>query len=171
MDLWSNSTDNIVAKTVVSVRFGDINVFGEKTAQDVPLYNVPVITGISMASFVTLFAAGAVILYLYMKKKFRNDEFKRVKPKKFVISSIKYLIGFSLVAMAILSIIFRCTIFNSTIVTYNPLDVFVIVFTIAGGIFLGFFIKDIVVRVKNKKSNKEKAKLKLDADKVEDGTN
>ena len=59
---------------------------------------------------------------------------------------------------------------RTTVVTFNPLDAFVIIFAVAGLIFLGFTIKNMVVGFKNARKRKEAIRLKLDEDVADDGT-
>ena len=93
------------------------------------------------------------------------------KPKKFFIAAIMNLVGTTLVTLSITFLVFRSAFMNSQVVLFNPLDVFVIAFTVAAGIYLGFMIKNLVVAIRHNVANKKKEKLKLDADSVDDGTN
>ena len=84
---------------------------------------------------------------------------------------LRNLVGYGLILSSLLFIVARWALLQNTIVVFNPMDVWVIVFTIAGAIFLGIAIKDMVVSIKERAERKKKEKLHLDADVAEDGTN
>ncbi|MDD7202498.1 MAG: hypothetical protein PUH55_11815, partial [Spirochaetales bacterium] len=84
--------------------------------------------------------------------------------------SAENFLGYALILSSILFITARWAMLKNTIVVFNPLDVWVIVFTLAGAIFLGFAIKDMVISIKETMERKKKEKLHLDSDIVEDGT-
>jgi hypothetical protein len=120
--------------------------------------------------YLLVFLAGATGYYFFAKNKFKNDEFRRVNGRKYIKSAAKNLFGFALILSSILFIVARWGLLVSSVVTFNPLDVFVILFTIAGGIFLGFAIKNLVNSIKNAKKRREAIRLKLDQDVADDGT-
>ena len=109
--------------------------------------------------------------YFYAKNRFKNDEFRRVNGKKFLIEALKNGLGLTIVFGAIYFIYARWGLFKGSVVTFNPFDAFVVVFTIAGVIYIGFSIKNIVISVKNTRKRKQAARLHLDQDKDDDGTN
>ena len=90
--------------------------------------------------------------------------------KRFLLNSLKNFIGFALVAAAGLFIYCRWGLLRTTVVVFNPLDAFVVIFAVGGAIFLGFTIKNLVVSFKNARKRKEAARLKLDEDVADDGT-
>lgn len=158
----TNAAKNILAT------FGLVRVFDQKNENKV--VDLTLIMILSVVGYVALFLTGAVILYFILKEKFKNDEFRRINTKEYVVSSLKNFLGFAIVVVSILFIVFRVALLNTAIVVYNPLDPFVIGFTIVAGIFIGFSIKNLVVAIKRTIDNKKKAKLNLDKDVVEDGS-
>ncbi len=168
-DLFNPVKNTITSNSKKSVRFAALELLpdGISAVRDV---SVGAFLGISYGVYAILFIAGAVGYWVYCKKKYRNDEFRRVNDKKFFLASLRNFFGYGLILSSILFIIARWGLFNDTVVVYNPLDVWVIVFTIAGAIFLGFAIKEFVVSTKKTLERKKKEKLHLDADVVDDGT-
>lgn len=150
--------------------FGLVEVYNTDKVAKASVVNLITIFIIVMAAYVALFAGVTVFLFFYIKNKYKNDEFKRLKPKQFFITTGKNFVGYLLVTLAATFIVFRTALLDSKVVMYNPLDVFVIAFTIAGGIFIGFTIKNLVVGIKRNIENNKKKKLHLDKDVVEDGT-
>lgn len=168
LDVYSDTNNSIVTKSNISKRFGTLYLYQKNSTNFV---NINTMYILSVIIYTVAFAAAAVIYYFYSKNKFKNDEFRRMNTKRYVVSSLKNYFGFALVLLGIISIIARWGVMDTSIVAFNPIDVYVTVFVIAGGIFLGFFIKGIVVSVKNAMKRKEAMKLKLDQDKADDGTN
>lgn len=168
LDIYSDENNAIATKSNTSTRFGKIYLYEKNATTYVDLDLTYILACII---YTVAFAALAVGYYFYSKNKYKNDEFRRMNTKKYIVTSLKNYVGFALVMLAILSIVARWGIMNTSIIAYNPIDVFVIIFVIAGGIFLGFFIKNMVVSIKNAMKRKEAEKLKLDQDKAEDGTN
>ncbi len=168
-DLFNDTKNTITSNSKKSVRFASLELLPPDKAAS---HNVSVgaYFGISYAVYLAVFALGAFAYWLYCKKKYKNDEFKRVDDKKFVLKSLRNCFGFALILSSILFIIARWGLLKNTVVVYNPMDVWVIVFTIAGAIFLGIAIKDAVTSIKKTMERKKKEKLHLDADVVEDGT-
>ncbi len=169
-DLFNSVKNTITSNSKKSVRFASLELLpdGIGGVNDV---SVGAYFGISLAVYVAVFALGAFGYWLYCSKKYRNDEFRRVNNKKFVIKSLRNCFGYGLILSSILFIVARWWLLKNTIVVYNPMDVGVIIFTIAGAIFLGIAIKDFVISIKQTMERKKKEKLHLDADVAEDGTN
>ncbi len=168
-DIWNISANNYLQKTNFNFHFGAINLMpdGKENTKHVDLILVYLI---GSAIYAGVFAAAAVGYYFYAKRRFRNDEFLRVNDKRFLFNSLKNFVGYGLVFLAILTCIARWGIMNTSVVALNPLDVMVIIFVLAGAIFLGFSIKNMVLSIRNMMKRRQFRKLKLDLDKVEDGT-
>ena len=167
-DLYNTSTHAIVTKSSLSLRFASLTLLDDfaNTRHN----EVGMIILIAYLVYVAAFAAIAISYYFYAKRRFRNDEFRRVKPKRYLLNTIKNFIGFATIFSAILFIYCRWGLLRTTVVTFNPLDAFVAAFTVIGAIFLGFTIKNMVVSFKNARKRKEALRLKLDQDVVDDGT-
>ena len=169
LDLYNNVKHGITNNSKYDIRFATLNLINE--AKPVGTVSIPLIFVFSFLGYTVLFTLGAVALYFYRKNRFKNDEFRRMNTKKFVIASVKNFVGFAIVLAAILCIIGRWGWLNNSIIVFNPMDPGVIVFTILGAIFLGFTIKNIVVAIKIARERRKKMRLHLDQDIVEDGTN
>ncbi|MCR5348481.1 MAG: hypothetical protein K6E59_02590 [Bacilli bacterium] len=167
-DLYNTTTNSIVTKSSVALRFSSLVLFSD-LAQAKHI-DVGTVIAVVYIAYVVLFAIGAVSYYFFAKKKFRNDEFRRVNDQKYWLNALKNFAGFALILSAILFIYCRWGLLRTTIVTFNPLDAFVALFTVLGAIFLGFTIRDIVVSAQAAKKRKETERLKLDQDVDDDGT-
>ena len=121
--------------------------------------------------YIVVFLAGAVVLFFVMKEKYKNDEFRRVKPKSFWLKALLALAGGLIVLLALTFIVLRFVAMNNAIVVYNPVDAFIIIFAIAAVLVIGYFIKYLVATQKANKTRKMTIKLKLNEDAAEDGTN
>lgn len=168
VDMFKPSTGAIITKSSVSVRFGIVPMISDPALSNYTNINAMMI--IAALIYIVVFAAGSVGYYFYKKWRFKNDEFRRVKPKLFLKNSIKNGVGFGLILLSILYIIARFNIMDTSVVAYNPLDVYVIIFTVAGAIFLGVAIKDAVFSIRDNKERKRAIKLHLGNDVVDDGT-
>ncbi len=170
VDLYNDTKNSITNSSSVITRFAYIDLLSSTQKESTTPISIGAFLGISYGVYTVLFVAGSVGYYFYAKKKYRNDEFKRVDTKRFVKKALRNMLGYALILSAILFIVARWGLFDNIVVVYNPLDVWVIVFAICGAIFLGLAIRDLVLFVKHTNENKKKAKLHLDQDVVEDGT-
>ena len=168
-DLWINASNNSMNKSDTVYRFAALSLLpaGKAGSEYVNLVAVVLIGGAIYLGTAIVVALG---YYLYCKRRFRNDEFRRVNDKKYWIAAAKNLFGFALVFLAIMFIVARFGIMITTVVSFNPLDVFVIVFALAGAIYIGLAIKGLVVSIRNGMKRRNDARLHLDKDKAEDGT-
>lgn len=169
LDLFNTVKNSITNNSKFDVRFASIILMD--ASSNVAPTSVPMIFLIAMLIYVVAFAALAFALYFYRKARYKNDEFRRVVTKKYVISALKNLIGFFIVLMAVLCILGRWVWLSNSVIVFNPIDVGVIIFTLVGAIFIGFTIKNLVNNIKLSVERRKKAKLRLDQDVVEDGTN
>ncbi|MBO5527784.1 MAG: hypothetical protein J6A47_00480 [Bacilli bacterium] len=167
-DIYKPETNAIVTKSSSALHFAFVTLFDQ--VENAKKVNVGMVIVIFFLIYAVAFAAIAVAYFFYAKKRFRNDEFRRVNNKRFLLNSLKNFIGFALVAAAGLFIYCRWGLLRTTVVVFNPLDAFVVIFAVGGAIFLGFTIKNLVVSFKNARKRKEAARLKLDEDVADDGT-
>ena len=168
MDLYKGSTNSIVTKSAVGVRFAALSLTSD--IHSIGHSNVGLIFAIVYSIFVVAYLAIAVAYYFYAKRRFRNDEFRRVNKKSYIISAAKNFVGTALVVSAILFIVGRWGLMNSSIVVFNPLDPFVVGFSVVALIYIGFTIKNLVISIKNAKKRRQAARLHLDDDVDDDGT-
>lgn len=174
LDLLSTSStggSTVLGKSQISYKFAYISVIQLEDNKALDVFNWNLFLVIFMLSFAVVFAGLAFVLYRILKEKFKNDEFRRVNSKKYLKKAILGGLGSCVIVLAILFIIMRFAGFKNTIVVFNPTDPFVIGFTIAGAIILGYFIVLLVKAIKTETERRRIIKLKLDEDELDDGTN
>ena len=72
--------------------------------------------------------------------------------------------------LTITFITFRSTAFANAIVVYNPVDIFIVLFSVAAIIIVGYYVKVTVAAVKANNKRKKDLKLGIANDVVDDGT-
>lgn len=168
--LYNSVSHNLVQNTQYLNVFGNIEVlpYSEKQLEcfDANTYLI-----IFFVALTAIYVLATIVLFFYKKNKYKNDEFRRMRPKAYFKSAALGFLGLLLIVAAINFIVLRFVIFNSTVPTYNPIDAFVIGFAIFGAIAVGLFIKFFVSAIKLAKHRREVARLHLDKDVVDDGTN
>ena len=168
--LYNNVSHNIVQNTQMLNVFGNIEVLPQINNSlsyfDINLYLVVFFLGLT-----AVYALLAVGLFFYWKNKYKNDEFRRMRPKAYLKSALLGFVGLVLIAAAVNFIFLRFGVFNSTVPTYNPIDPFVIAFGIFGAIAVGLFIKNGAATIKLMRKRREIKRLQLDKDVADDGTN
>ena len=166
MDVVVGTT--IVNRTAVSTRFGSI-YFMSPHEQNVVFNGDLFITLIAVGYSVFAIVLGVILFFAY-KKKYRNDEFRRLKPKQFIKKGIIYWLTSLELVLTLTFIIFRSTVFANAIVVYNPVDIFIVLFAVAAIIIIGYYVKVIVTTVKANNKRKKDLKLGIANDVVDDGT-
>jgi hypothetical protein len=141
-----------LARSNVSTRFGFVNIM-------------------STGETANPFDAVSTGLFFFYKERYKNDEFRRLKPKKYLLKAVLGLFGSLIVIAAFTFAILRATLFANAIVVYNPVDPFIIIFMIASVLVIGYFIKFIVIQTRAGNQRRKALKLKLNEDVAEDGTN
>ncbi len=169
MDLMNVEKETLINKSEISIRFSSLIIVSPDKAPTSRV-NLSLVTVFVFVGYAIIYAAAAFAYYIYSKRKYRNDEFRRVNNKRFLKEAIKNGIGLGLVTGMIWFIIARWGLLNNTVVVYNPIDVFVIIFTIAGLIYIGFAIKGLVVAIKNSRKRREALRLHLGDLNADDGT-
>lgn len=157
-----------IARSAVTTRFGYVSIIDY--SDSVSVFDINLLLIIVALSYAGLYILTSVGYFFFCKEKYKNDEFRRLKPKSFITKGVLGLFGSLTVLIALLFVIFRCTLFNNAIVVFNPFDPFIIIFVIASVLIIGYFIKFIVVTTKANNHVRKTKKLKLDQDVVEDGT-
>jgi len=110
-------------------------------------------------------------LYFYRKEKYKNDEFRRVNNRNYVVNSVIFWAGAEIFILDLLVIIARVTTLNNTIAIYNPLDAYIIWLTLFTLFFIGFVVKYIKGAAENNKERKKVERLGLNEKVDDDGTN
>lgn len=163
-----DKTNGVVARSSLSSRFGYFMVMPYQN--DTQIFDINLMLIIMSASYAVLYALASVAAFFYMKNKFKNDEFRRVKPKSFWLKALLGLVGGLIVILFITFVVIRSTAFNNAIVVYNPVDAYIIIFAVASVLVIGYFIKYLVGVTKANKDRKRNIKLKLTEDVADDGT-
>ena len=158
-----------VARSQAITRFGFMSImpYSEKTS----VFDVNLLLVILAVSYIALYACVTVALYFFLKNKYKNDEFRRMKTKPYIIRSLLGLGGSMVVLFALVFIIIRNTAMNNAIVVYNPVDAYIIILSVMSVIIIGYFIKYLVGVIKTARERRRIIKLKLNEDVEDDGTN
>jgi len=169
MDIFDKNGNQKVKGTSVNVKFGSLDIMPRYSKA--PAYlNIDLVIILTFAIFVPLYCLIACGLFFFMKNKYKNDEFRRVKPKVFLKKSLIGLLGGCIVVGMIIFIISRFGLLNHSIAVYNPLDMFVVFFSLVGIVVTGLFIKTFVVMIKTAKERRETIRLHMNDDVDDDGT-
>ncbi|HNX16034.1 MAG TPA: hypothetical protein PKO28_01460 [Bacilli bacterium] len=158
-----------LARSGVSTRFGFVNIMS--AADTAKVFDSNALLIWLTVGFVSAYLLISIGLFFYLKERFKNDEFRRVKPKKYLFKASLGLLGSLIVILAFTFTTLRATLFANAVVVYNPVDPFIIVFMVVSVLIIGYFIRFLVVQTKAGNQRRKAQKLKLDQDKAEDGTN
>ena len=167
LDLFDRN-NGVVARSSLSSRFGYFMVMPHQTNAEI--FDINLMLIIMSLSYAVVYAAASVFAFFFMTKKFKNDEFRRVKPKSFWFKAVLGLFGGLIVILFITFVVIRSTAFNNAIVVYNPVDAYIIISAVASVLIIGYFIKYLVGVTKANKDRKRNIKLKLTENVVDDGT-
>ena len=158
-----------IARSSAITRFGDYIIM-PKTAK-ANVFDLNLLTILLLVGYMAIYAAVAFGLYFYLKNKYKNDEFRRMKTKSYVFKSVLSLLGSAVVVFDLFFIFLRILVIKNAIVVYNPLDAFIIILSVLSVVILFYFIKYLVGVVKTEKERRRVIKLKLNEDVDDDGTN
>ena len=163
-DLPNTSLSYRIGKAYFEMPEDNIHNVGPKRVFDILLFAALI--------YIVWMAAGIVALFFYRKKKYRNDEFRRVNPKRYFLRSLIPFFGGLVALLDILYIAFRSTLFANSLTIYNPLDNPIVILSILLIFFLGYGIKALISFIKDSKARKQREKAGLDKNPVEsdDGT-
>lgn len=180
MDLFNSGTHKAVPGSYQSFTFSNTeigfrevldrrgNVIIEKSGNP---YNVNVlaIILISFSAVLLAYCGGTLALFLYQKKKYADDEFRRVRPKEFFKTAGMGLATSLSLVLLIEAIVFRASIFYTSFETFNPLDIIIVIFGVASIILVGYFVRYFAIQIKNIRQKRENDRLRLNQDKFDDG--
>lgn len=131
-------------------------------------YNAVLI--IAMVVFAVIYVAIVLFFYFYLKNKNKNDEFKKMRTGQyFKTASIGFVFIGSLI-LSLLTIIGRVNFLNNSFAVYNPLDVYIIAFSVVSLILFGYFVRYFWIMFKNNREKKRLERLKINLDVIDDGT-
>lgn len=158
--------------STLSATFGSLLVVDPNVNKgSLNTYDLNFVCILSLIIFVVAYVLGTIGLFFFSKEKYKNDEFKRVVPSRFFKRATIIGVGLMVIMYALIFIISRFGIIANNTVVFNPIDIPIIIFAVLAILFIGYFVKEMVGAYKNYKQNKERIRLNLDADKVDDGTN
>ena len=167
-DLFS-AKGKAATKSDLTTRFGNLEIISANM-DNVVIYDVDGIiiwTVVGVTLFYILLTVG---YFIYCKNVYKNDEFKRVKPKQFIKKAILAFGGIMITLISVMFIVLRGTILNNSIVVFNPIDAFIIIFTVIALIIIGYSIKNLVASIKANNEKRRNEKLKIAEDVADDGT-
>ena len=158
-----------IARSNVITRFGyhSIMPYTEKAN----LFDMNAFLIVLAIVYIAAFIGTTIGLYFYLKNKYKNDEFRRMKNKSYFTKAALFLFGSLVVLFDIVFIVLRATALNNAIVVYNPADAYIIVLSVLSVVIIGYFIKYMVGVIKTNKERRRIIKLKLNEDVEDDGTN
>lgn len=176
----SGSAKNI-SKSLMSTRFGVIDLgfedikdsTGNIVVAKVSSYytrNINLIFIVSMIIYTVVFWTISLIVYFVSKEKNKNDEFKKMKTTEFFKTDFIAFLCIGFVILSIETIFYRIAYLTNSFAVYNPLDVYIIAFSIAGLLLIGYFVRYFFIMIKNNIEKKRIEKLKINQDKLDDGT-
>lgn len=113
------------------------------------IFNIDLFMIISFIVLVIIYESISTFAFFYLKNKYKNDEFKRVRPKQYWKTNTIGLFTSTCILFMLESIIFRSTIWNNTIPVYNSMDILICIFTVASIIMGGYFIRYFAIQIKN----------------------
>ena len=157
-----------IARSNTTTRFGYLSIM--PYTEETKLFNANNFVTLFVVLYTIIYAAGTVGLFFYTKNKFKNDEFRRLKPKLFLKKAAFGLAGSLIVILLVIFTSLRNTMFNNAIVVFNPIDAFIIITGVLSVIIVGYFIKYLVVTGKTLKERKRIIKLRLNESEADDGT-
>ena len=158
-----------IARSNVITRFGYHSIM--PYSESANLFNVNAFLIILLIAYTVAFVGATLGLYFYLKNKYKNDEFRRMKSKSFFVKAAIFLVGSLVVLFDIVFIVLRASALNNAIVVYNPADAYIIILSVLSVVIIGYFIKFMVGVVKTNRERRRIIKLKLNEDVLDDGTN
>lgn len=169
IDIISNEGKPI-ARSNVTTRFANVVVM-PYSENGVNYLDINAMVLIEVLAYVVVFTVIAVILYFYLKNKYKNDEFRRMNTKQYVKKGLLGLFGSLIVILEVTFVILRTGVFSDSVVVFNPTDVFIIILGILSILIIGYFGRYLYVSIKAGKERRRTIRLKLDEDVADDGTN
>jgi hypothetical protein len=120
--------------------------------------------------YTAVFAALDFLYFLYKRNKYKNDEYLRVIPAQFFKTSGLAYVTLGLAIFDVLFIVCRSNDLNNSVIVKNPTDAFILVFSIALIIMIGYFVRFFIIAFKNHREKKRTDLLKINETKADDGT-
>lgn len=136
------------------------------------VYNVDInlILIFTMIGFVVIYWSIVVVSYFYLKNKYKNDEFKAVRTNQYYKTATMGFVFLGSLILMILTIVFRKAFLNNSFAVYNPIDVYIIIFSVISIILFGYFVRYFWLNIKAAKEKRDVDRLKLNKNIADDGT-
>ena len=121
--------------------------------------------------FLVLFVISAILIFIYLKKKYKDDEFVKIKPKPYIKTSIYACITLYAILADILFIVLRVVYYNNTPKVFNIMDPIIIVFSIVGFLMACYFIRRFYISIKDRIEKRRRERLNLNTLNDDSGVN
>jgi flagellar basal body-associated protein FliL len=150
-------------------RFGAMN-FETSDGTAPTVKNVTLLFILALIIYTVVYAALAVAYFFYRRNKYKNDEYLRVVPKMYLKDALIAYFGLGCLLSDIIVISNRVGDFRNNFIVKNPFDSFIMIFSVALIIFIGYYIKFFFTLAKNRREKKKSDALHLNDTKADDGT-
>lgn len=179
--IYNTKTYKEVSKSGFSMRYGYLNFkiddilyqdgsVGIAKESKYYTFNCDLLVIISISVFVLLYLVISLTTYFILKKKYENDEFRKMNTKLYFKNNILGLLCIGSVILFTEFTVIRFGILSNSLPVFNPSDVWVIIFAVASLLLVGYFIRYFYLLIKAKRERIRNEKLKLRLDKQDDGT-
>lgn len=170
MDIFSTKEQRIVTKSALQTRFGIIELMPAEVWAGKRPYEVDTAIWAVMVAYAGCYAILSVVFFFYFRNKYKNNEFRRVDPKAFLKHSLIGFAGMGIAMLFLMFVYFRFWVLNNSIVVFNPLDPYVIVFAVASIFVIGYYVKYFIDMYKAARERKKVERLNLSEVTEETGT-
>ena len=180
--LYNTQTNSNISRGKFSQRFGKVytgmtnlidsngNVVQENVMNEAYNVNSDLIIGLVFGISTLIFFGSVIPSYFYLKKKYRNDEFRRMNTKSYVTTATYGYLCIESVLLLLSFVAIRATVLANTLTVFNPTDAFIVVFGVMSIILVGYFIRYFIVMIKNNIEKKRRDRLNINQDVIDDGT-
>lgn len=167
-NISEDGAESDVSRSTKNIRFTRVNFVAEG---DISVLNVTAMLWITFISLAVCILAIDLLLYFYRKEKYKNDEFRRVNTKSYIKNSLIFWGGIEVLVLDIMIIATRVWGMNNSTTVYNPLDVYIIWFTLIVLFFIGYLVVFFKNVISNRKERLKVERLGLNDTHEDDGTN
>lgn len=157
----------------VATRVGDLIENGVVVDPAIPYLSLSLdfIVILFTVIFAVLFVISAILIFIYLKKKYKDDEFVKIKPKPYIKTSIYACITLYAILADILFIVLRVVYYNNTPKVFNIMDPIIIVFSIVGFLMACYFIRRFYISIKDRIEKRRRERLNLNTLNDDSGVN
>jgi hypothetical protein len=160
IDIYSTSTSKTVPQSnvMISIAYADLSfkdlydasgtLIKEGSKGTFAVDCLAILIAVPLA-ILAIYSAGAILKYLYERKKYAQDEFRRVKTRPYFKTASLGVLAIDSFAISIMSIVMRIGVFNDSLMLYNPIDAVIIVSCVISILFIIYFTRYFATQVKN----------------------